>query len=512
MRQYVLRRLLLMIPTLLGVAVLVFVLIRVIPGDIVEMRFAEGQFFTPELVAKERARLGLDRPLWRQFLDWLWGIVRLDFGLSMWSGNPIAHEIAIRLQLSLQLAVMATVVAVCLAIPLGTLAALRQDTWLDYLFRMFSIAGLATPSFWLGILMFLVLLHLFGWIPPMVFRPFWEAPWQNLSQMIWPALAVGYRYSAVTTRMTRSAMLEVLREDYIRTARAKRLWQNLILSRHALKNAMLPVLTVIALEFAFLMGGLVVTEQVFNPNVLAPYDPLSTDYAAMLAAPSAAHWLGTDAFGRDVLSRIIYGSRTAMLVGFACAFFGATTGAVIGVTSAYFGRRIDLVVQRVMDIFLSFPLIILALAVVSILGTGVLNVILAIAIPMIPRAALVARSSALAIREMPYVDAARAAGYRHRRIILRHMLPNVMAPYLIMLTAFLGQAVLLESSLSFLGLGVAEPIAAWGLMLRGAAVEFAETAPWMAIFPGLAISLSVFAFNLFGDSLRDALDPRLRVS
>jgi peptide/nickel transport system permease protein len=245
-------------------------------------------------------------------------------------------------------------------------------------------------------------------------------------------------------------------------------------------------------------------------NVLAPYDPLATDYGAMLARPGAAHWLGTDAFGRDVLARIIYGSRTAMLVGFACAFFGATLGAVIGVTSAYFGGKVDLLVQRVMDVFLSFPLIILALAVVSILGPGVTNVILAITVPMIPRAALVARSSALAIREMPYVDAARAAGFRHGRIILRHMLPNVMAPYLIMLTAYLGQAILLEASLSFLGLGVAEPTPAWGLMLRGAAVDFAETAPWMAIFPGIAISLSVFAFNLFGDSLRDALDPKLR--
>ncbi len=245
-------------------------------------------------------------------------------------------------------------------------------------------------------------------------------------------------------------------------------------------------------------------------NVMAPYDPLATDYGAMLARPSAGHWLGTDAFGRDVLSRILYGSRTAMLVGFSCAFMGATIGAVLGVTSAYFGGRVDLLLQRVMDIFLAFPLIILALAVVSILGTGVLNVILAITVPMIPRAALVARSSALAIREMPYVDAARAAGFRHRRIILRHMLPNVMAPYLIMLTAYLGQAILLEASLSFLGLGVSEPTPAWGLMLRGAAVQFAEAAPWMAIFPGLAISLAVFAFNLFGDSLRDALDPRLR--
>jgi peptide/nickel transport system permease protein len=245
-------------------------------------------------------------------------------------------------------------------------------------------------------------------------------------------------------------------------------------------------------------------------DLFAPYDPLATDYGAMLAAPNRAHWLGTDAFGRDVLSRLIYGSRTAMLVGFSCAFMGATFGVVIGVTSAYFAGKVDLIIQRVMDIFLSFPLIILALAVVAILGTGITNVILAITIPMIPRAALVARSSALAIREMPYVDAARTAGYRHRRIILRHMAPNVMAPYLIMLTAYLGQAILLEASLSFLGLGVAEPVAAWGLMLRGAAVQFAESAPWMAIFPGLAISLAVFAFNLFGDSLRDALDPRLR--
>ena len=268
MRRYIMRRLLLMIPTLLGVALLIFLLLRVIPGDIVEMRFAEGQFFSKELVQQERARFGLDRPLWRQFIDWIWGVVRFDFGTSMWSGNPIVHEIAIRFQLSLQLAIMATVVAILLAIPMGTLAALKQDTWVDYVVRVFSIAGLATPSFWLGILMILAFLIIFKWLPPVVFTPLWVNPWQNLSQMIWPALAVGYRYSAVSTRMTRSAMLEVLREDYVRTARAKGLWQSLIVRRHALKNAMLPVCTVIGLEFAFLMGGLVVTEQVFNLNGL----------------------------------------------------------------------------------------------------------------------------------------------------------------------------------------------------------------------------------------------------
>jgi len=245
-------------------------------------------------------------------------------------------------------------------------------------------------------------------------------------------------------------------------------------------------------------------------SLLAPYDPLEVDFAAMLSAPNAEHWLGTDSFGRDVLSRLIYGSRTALLVGFGASILGGAIGAVIGVASAYFGGRVDFAVQWFMDILLSFPLIVLALAVVAILGTGIENVILAIAVPMIPRCERVVRSSALAIRAMPYIDAARAGGFSHARIILRHMLPNVMAPFLIMLTAFLGQAILLEASLSFLGLGVQEPTAAWGLMLRGAAVEFAETAPWMAIFPGLAISLAVFAFNLFGDSLRDALDPKLK--
>ena len=247
-----------------------------------------------------------------------------------------------------------------------------------------------------------------------------------------------------------------------------------------------------------------------SADLIAPYNPVAVDFGAMLSRPGAAHWLGTDAFGRDVLTRLIYGSRTALMVGFGAAVVGSTLGAILGVGSAFFGGKVDLYLQRLMDIFIAFPLIILALAIVAILGNALPNLIVAITIPMIPRCALVIRSTALSIREMPYVDAARTAGFSNARIIMRHMLPNVMAPYLIMLTAFLGQAILLESSLSFLGLGVQEPTAAWGLMLRGAAVDFAESAPWMAVFPGLAISLAVFAFNLFGDSLRDALDPKLR--
>jgi peptide/nickel transport system permease protein len=267
--KYLAKRFFLMVPTLFGVAVLIFVLIRIVPGDVVELRMAGDRgAVSAEEVAKERVRFGLDQPVWRQFVTWLWGAVRLDFGTSMWTGAPIYEEVKLRFALSLQVAIMATIVAVALAIPLGVISALRQDTWIDYVVRIFSIAGLATPSFWLGIVFILALLIVFKWLPPMVYTPFWVNPWQNLAQLIWPALAVGYRYSAVATRMTRSAMLEVLREDYIRTARAKGLVEKLILVRHALKNAMLPVLTVVGIEFAFLLGGLVVTEQVFNLNGL----------------------------------------------------------------------------------------------------------------------------------------------------------------------------------------------------------------------------------------------------
>jgi peptide/nickel transport system permease protein len=254
---------------------------------------------------------------------------------------------------------------------------------------------------------------------------------------------------------------------------------------------------------------------IFAPQV-SPYDPLAIDYGGMLGAPSWQHWMGTDSYGRDVLTRIIYGARTALAVGFLASFFGSTIGAIIGVISAYFGGKIDLVIQGVMDVLLSFPIIVLALVVVAMLGQKIvlgvdINLIVAIGIPMVPRVARVVRASALAIRELPYIDAARAAGFSNTRIIFRHMVPNVVAPYLIMLTAYVAQAILSEASLSFLGLGVTEPTASWGLMLSGSAADFYQQAPWMIVFPGLAISLAVFAFNLFGDSLRDWLDPKIKI-
>jgi peptide/nickel transport system permease protein len=525
-----------MFPTMLGVAAIIFLLLRVIPGDVVQIKFmsGEGQGVSAEAMAAERAKLGLDKPVWKQFLIWLWGVMRLDLGMSMWTGAPITEEIKLRFALSLQLALMATIVATVLAIPLGILSALKQDTWVDYAVRVFSIAGLAIPSFWLGILMILGFLIFFKWLPPMVYTPFWVNPWQNLAQLIWPALAVGYRYSAVATRMTRSSMLEVLREDYIRTARAKGLWLKLILVRHALKKrhaargrrhrarvrvparrsrgdgagvqpersrppvragdrparlhadassgaarglgvhlhelpdgrdvrvarpedplplgatmAITPPLDIAdvvavaprswwiqgALAFCRrrpvgALGAMVVVIMILvalTAPVIAPYDPLAVRFRRDAVAPSAAHWLGTDSFGRDVLSRLIYGSRTALIVGFGAAFVGATAGR--SSVSAARTSRLDRSRAPALHGHLHLvppdhpgaghrrdP------------GEQPAESDRCHHHPDDPRCALVIRSSSLSIRELPYVDAARAAGFGHSRIIMRHMLRTSWRP------------------------------------------------------------------------------------
>lgn len=289
MLRYVIKRLLLMIPTLFGAAVLIFLLMRTIPGDICYLRLAAGGgSVAQDVLLNCRRELGLDQPMMTQFWTFIKGLVTLDFGKSMWTNRPIIDEIALRFQLSLQVAIMATLTAIVIAIPLGTIAAVKQNTWIDYFVRTFTIAGIAMPSFWLGILIILGILVTskawFGvpWMPPIRYVPIWQDPWYNLSMLIWPALATGYRYSAVATRMTRSALLEVLREDYVRTARAKGLYEKLVINRHALRNALLPVVTVVGIEFAFLMGGLVVTEQVFNLNGLGKLfvkSVLNHDYA-----------------------------------------------------------------------------------------------------------------------------------------------------------------------------------------------------------------------------------------
>ncbi|MGE3539832.1 MAG: ABC transporter permease [Candidatus Tectimicrobiota bacterium] len=268
MWQYITKRLLLMVPTLIGAALVIFLLMNIIPGDIALLIIGgdQGGDINPQELAKLRAHLGLDQPLYVQFLTWLWGVVRLDFGHSLWTGAPIMEEILIRLPLSLEVAIAATILSTLLAIPLGTLAAIRQDTWVDYAVRVLSIGGLAIPAFWTGILVILLLVLYFEWSPPLEFVSLLDNPWENLQQLIFPIVTVGYRFAAVATRMTRSTMLEVMREDYVRTAWAKGLQERLVVAKHALRNALLPVVTIIGTEFAFLMGGLAVTETVFTLN------------------------------------------------------------------------------------------------------------------------------------------------------------------------------------------------------------------------------------------------------
>jgi peptide/nickel transport system permease protein len=271
--QYIAKRVLLMIPTLLGAALVVFLLMNVVPGDIALLILGsdQGGDINVQELARLREQLGLNRPLYAQFGSWLWGIVRLDFGKSLWSGQPVLEELWIRLPLTLEVAILATLVSTLIAIPLGTLAAIRQDTWVDYGVRVVSIGGLAVPAFWTGILIILLLVVYFDWSPPLVFVSPFEDPWENFKQLVWPIVTVGYRNAAVITRMTRSTVLEVMREDYIRTAWAKGLHERMVVVKHTLKNSMLPVVTLIGAEFAFLLGGLVVTETVFTLNGLGSF-------------------------------------------------------------------------------------------------------------------------------------------------------------------------------------------------------------------------------------------------
>jgi len=271
MYRYIIKRILLVVPTLAGAAALVFLLMRLIPGDICVVRLGSGGgTFDERAVAACHAQLGLDRPMFIQFVDFVWGFVRGDFGISMWSGKPVAYEIAARFPISLEICILAVVVANLIAIPLGTISALKQNSPIDLAIRTFSIAGLATPSFWLGILIILAILDIsqsaFGapWMPPIDYVPLWQDPMRNLSMAIWPALAVGYRTSAVTMRMTRSAMLEVLREDYIRSVRARGLSPRRVILVHALRNALVPVVTVIGLQVGLLLSGAILTETIFS--------------------------------------------------------------------------------------------------------------------------------------------------------------------------------------------------------------------------------------------------------
>jgi peptide/nickel transport system permease protein len=266
MRTYILHRILLMIPTLLGAVTLIFLIMRLLPGDVALYILGsdESSEMNREALQRIRNELGLDQPLIVQYGEWVWKALRFDFGNSYWTRQPVIEELGRRYPMTASLAFFSLILGTLIAIPIGVLSAVRQDTMVDYAARIFSIAGLSIPSFWLAILIILGLVHYFKWLPPLDYAPFWVDPWLNFKQLAFPALVTGYRLSAIGARMTRSSILEVLREDYVRTARAKGVQERLVVLRHALKNALLPVVTIIGIELLVLFGGLVVVETVFT--------------------------------------------------------------------------------------------------------------------------------------------------------------------------------------------------------------------------------------------------------
>src|SRR5436305_1656942 len=482
-----------MLVTLIGISIIIFVLLRVVPGNIVDILFDAAGFVDPTDKANLEKELGLNLPIYVQYLNWIGGLLHGDLGYSYVSEKPALQEILPRIPITARLAALALLFSASIGIPLGVISAVHQGTKLDYILRVVSLSGLSLPSFWLGLLILMASVALFGNIP--IFNPNPRTFGEMFATYCLPSMAVGFRSAALTMRITRSSMLEILRQDYIRTARAKGASEASVNYYHALKNAILPVITVIGIEAAFL---------------LCRFGPLSVDSAHAWAHPDWRHWMGTDSFGRDVWSRIVHGARISLAVGIGSTALGASIGVMVGLASGYLSGWVDLVFQRITDILQALPLLVLALVMTAALGPSLPNVIIAIAIPLIPTVARVIRANTLALRELPFVEAAKSIGMSETRIALRHILPNTLAPLIVLATAQLGSTILTEASLSFLGLGIPEPYPSWGRMLSESAAEYVRTAPWLVIFPGIAISLAVFGTNLFGDALRDILDPRQR--
>src|SRR5436309_2155847 len=485
MRAFLTRRLLLLVPTLLGVTLATFLMLHLTPGDPVTIML--GEFASASDVARLRAELGLDRPIVVQYFKFLGRAVRGDLGSSIRSRRPVQEEIAERLPPTMVLALAAQVLAVCAGITAGVTAAAARRPSVDSAIVAVTLVGLSMPTFWSGLLLILLFSLTLGWLPITASG--------GLRALILPAVTLAAPAAAVLARVTRASVLEVLRQDYVRTARAKGVSERLVVYRHALRNALIAVLTVAALQFAGLVAGAVLVESVISGAVLRP--------------PSRSFPLGTDELGRDVLSRVIHGARISLRIGLVTIGIALVLGTVIGVLAGFYGGVIDGVLMAVMEVLLAFPQILLAMAILAMLGPSLTNAMIAVGLSAVPVYARTARGTTLSVRAMDYVEAARAIGVGDGRILARHVLPNMISPVVVLATAVVGIAILIAAGLSYLGLGAQPPTPEWGAMLSQARA-YLRNAWWMATFPGLAITLVVISLNLCGDWLRDLLDPRLR--
>src|SRR5215213_746287 len=516
MLGYLLRRVLAAIPVMGVVALFVFLLLRLTPGD--PAAILAGDNASPEQLERIRASLGLNEPLYQQFFTWLNKLLHGDLGESLISHVPVLKMISQRVEPSISIALSTIVLSILVAVPLGVVAAWKHGTWIDRFVMGLSVVGFSVPVFVIGYVLIQIFAIDLRWVPVQGFRSITAGFGPFLERIILPTCALSFIYVALIARMTRASMLDVLGEDYVRTARAKGIGETAVLLRHALRNAAVPVITVIGTGFALLISGVVVTESVFNlPGIgrLTVDAVLARDYPviqAMILLTSliyvTVNLLIDVAYGRDVLSRILYGGRISLLIGLGAAVFSICIGLVIGLVSGFF-KWVDAVLMRVMDGLMAIPSILLAIAVVSLSGASLTTVLVAITIPEIPRVARLVRSVVLSAREEPYVEAAISVGSSLPKIMWRHLMPNTVAPLIVQGTYVCASAILTEAILSFLGAGISPETPTWGnIMAEGRA--YFQVKPSLIFWPGLLLSIAILSVNLIGDAARDALDPRMK--
>ena len=601
MYRFIAERLAALIATIVAVSVIIFMLVRLLPGSILDLFFAGDNSATPDEIAREKA-LGLTGSYPEQYWRWASGAVHGDFGHSLLSQQAVSSIMSSALPIDIELVLLGIVIALAVGIPLGALSAVKRDKSVDYISRGTGLIGITVPNFWLATLLLIFTSRVFHWVPPLAYVSIFKHPWQNIQEFFLPAIAISVFTLAIVMRMVRATMLEVLNLDYVRTARAKGVPRRTVLVRHALRNALIPVVTIAGFEVGVLIGGAAVAEIISRaprrrvpapprdlparlpgrPGVGADHhghvrghelprrhhlrparpedqrhvtgatatwkllprrrlvvparwrNPVGIAGAIMvgfvvltallghfvwtadpnnpawtrLQAPSWAHPFGTDDLGRDTLARVIHGAQVSLYVGAIAVGISLCAGLLIGLVSAFYRGFVDLILMRVVDIAFAFPLLVLAILIVGLLGPSRRNAMIAIGIVYAPAFARVIRAAALEVLGFPFIESARSLGANDLRIITRHVLPNIVAPLIVLTTVYFSQAILGEAFLSFLGLGTQPPEAAWGNMLSTAR-NFVESSVWMSLFPGLAIMFAVLGFNFLGDGLRDVLDPRL---
>src|SRR5437773_1310246 len=523
--RYVLHRLLLVVPTLFGVTLISFTLVYVLPGNPALVK--AGSLATPEHVAAIERQMGLDRPVHVQYWRYLTGLLRADLGESSSTGRPVLEDFRQRVPATLELTLASLLVAAAIGIPLGVLSAVHRDTALDHASRLVGVGGVAMPSFWTGLLLLYVFFYLLGVAPPPLGRIAADvvpptrltglyvidgaltghgtALLSALHHLMLPALTLGFAVMAPLTRMVRATMLEILESDYVKAAWAAGLPRRRVIYGDALRNALIPVITLLGVIFGFLMAGNVVVEMVFAWPGLGHY--AVTSLVTKDAGPIQSFVLFVAVMyvlvnlSVDLLYLLVALSATAIAL---------TLGATLGAAAGYRGGWVDHLVMRGVDAVMAFPAFILALAITAALGNSTANVVAAIALTHVPIYTRLIRGEILKARETEYAEAARTVGNRPHQIVLYHLFPNCVPPLIVQATLAMGFAILTVAALSFIGLGIQPPQSEWGQMTAEGAGYVVSGEWWLVLFPGLAIMLTVLAFNLVGDTLRDLLDPRMR--